>query len=61
MTTSEWKATSKRVRYALEVAQRRILEQKATRNEKMVVSTPDGKFETVSARRMLKEVKAAEQ
>jgi hypothetical protein len=60
MSTDEWNEMSRTIRYGLNVAHRRMLEQKARRNETMAVSTQDGKIELIPARKILKKVRERE-
>ena len=47
--------------YGLALAEQRMLEQKAERNEKIVLSTSDGKIKTVSARTLLRKARQRKQ
>jgi hypothetical protein len=57
MSTDEWKEMSEKIHYGLALAERRMLEQKARRNETMIVTTPDGKIKAISARYLLRKAK----
>ena len=61
MTYNEWKELSNKMHYGLALAEQRMLEQKAQRNEKMVLSPPDGKIKIVSARTLLRKAKERKQ
>lgn len=54
MSNDEWKELSNKLHYGLALAERRMLERKAERNEKVVLSTSDGKIKTVSAQTLLR-------
>lgn len=57
MSNDEWKELSNKLHYGLALAEQRMLEKKAQRNEKVVLSTSDGKIKTVSARTLLRKAR----
>lgn len=61
MLDNEWKELSSKLHYGLALAEQRMLEQKAERNEKIVLSTSDGKIKTVSARTLLRKARQRKQ
>lgn len=61
MLDNEWKELSSKLHYGLALAEQRMLEQKAERNEKIVLSTSDGKIKTVSARTLLRKSRQRKQ
>jgi Arc/MetJ-type ribon-helix-helix transcriptional regulator len=57
MSTDEWKEMSEKIHYGLALAERRMLEQKALRNETMIVTTDDGTIKAIPAKRLLREAR----
>ncbi|MCD8093242.1 MAG: hypothetical protein LUF01_10580 [Bacteroides sp.] len=57
MSNDEWKELSNKLHYGLALAEQRMLEKKAQRNEKVVLSTSDGKIKAVSARTLLRKAR----
>jgi len=43
--------------YGLALAEQRMLEKKAQRNETVIVGTPDGEIKAIPARRLLRKAK----
>lgn len=44
MSNDEWKELSEKLHYGLALAEQRMLEKKAQRNETVIVGTPDGEI-----------------
>lgn len=56
MSNDERKELSRKLHYGLALAERRMLEEKALRNEDVIQGTPDGQIKAVPARRLLKQI-----
>lgn len=57
MSNEERQELSRKLHYGLALAERRMLEEKALRNEEVIQGTPDGRIMRVPARELLKEIK----
>jgi hypothetical protein len=57
MSTDEWKAMSEKIHYGLALAEQQMLEDKARRNETMIVTDVHGKIKAVPARELLEKRK----
>ena len=57
MSNDEWKELSEKLHYGLALAEQRMLEKKAQRNETVIVGTPDGEIKAIPARRLLRKAK----
>lgn len=57
MSNEERKELSRKLHYGLALAERRMLEEKALRNEDVIQGMPDGKIKAVPARRLLRKIK----
>lgn len=57
MSNDEWKELSEKLHYGLALAEQRMLENKAQRNETVIVSTPEGEIKAIPARRLLRKAK----
>lgn len=60
MSNEERKELSRKLHYGLALAERRMLEEKALRNEDVIQGMPDGKIKAVPARRLLRKIKNEE-
>lgn len=56
MSNEERQALSRKLHDGLVLAERRMLEEKALRNEDVIQGSPDGKIRRVSARKLLKDL-----
>lgn len=56
MSEDERKELSEKLHYGLELAERRMLEEKALRNECVIQGSQDGEIKSVSARTVLQEL-----
>lgn len=56
MSDEERDELSRKLHYGLALAERKMLEEKALRNENVIQGTPDGKIKVVSARKVLKKI-----
>ena len=56
MSDDERKELSRKLHYGLALAERRMLEEKALRNEDVIQGTPDGEIKAVPARRLLRKI-----
>lgn len=56
MSDEERKELSRKLHYGLALAERRMLEEKALRNENVIQGTLDGKIISVPARKLLKKL-----
>lgn len=56
MSNKEREELSQKLHYGLALAERRMLEEKALRNEDVIQGTPDGKIKAVPARRVLRKM-----
>lgn len=57
MSNEERQELSRKLHYGLALAERRMLEEKALRNEEAIQGTPDGRIIRVPARKLLKDIK----
>ena len=57
MSNDEWKVLSEKLHYGLALAEQRMLEKKAQRNETVIVGTHDGEIKAITARRLLRKAK----
>ena len=55
MSNDEWKVLSEKLHYGLALAEQRMLEKKAQRNETVIVGTPE--IKAIPARRLLRKAK----
>ncbi len=53
MSNDERKELSQKLHYGLALAEQRMLEEKALRNEEVIQGTPDGKIRKIPARKLL--------
>lgn len=58
MSEDERKELSQKLRYGLALAERRMLEEKAMRNENVIQGTHDGKIKSIPARVVYKQLYA---
>ncbi len=56
MSNDERKELSRKLHYGLALAERRMLEDKASKNEKVIQGMPDGRIRSISARIVLKTI-----
>lgn len=56
MSDKEREELSRKLHYGLALAERKMLEEKALRNENVIQGTPDGKITVVPARKVLKKI-----
>lgn len=56
MSDEEREELSRKLHYGLALAERKMLEEKALRNENVIQGTPDGKITVVPARKVLKKI-----
>ena len=56
MSDDERKELSRKLHYGLALAERRMLEEKALRNEDVIQGTSDGQIKAVPARRLLRKM-----
>ena len=56
MSDEERDELSRKLHYGLALAERKMLEEKALRNENVIQGTPDGKIKVVPARKVLKKI-----
>lgn len=56
MSNEERQELSRKLHYGLALAERRMLEEKALRNEEVIQGTPDGQIRRVPARKLLKDI-----
>lgn len=56
MSDKEREELSRKLHYGLALAERKMLEEKALRNENVIQGTPDGKITVIPARKVLKKI-----
>lgn len=56
MSNDERKELSRKLHYGLALAERRMLEEKALRNENVILGTSNGEIKAIPARRLLRKM-----